>query len=132
MPMNRNRYPPDWDNIALIIKQTANWTCQSCGKPCRQPGERDDELIERIESKHPAWAADLREWKINADGGRVEIPKLGRFTLTTAHLNHIPSDCRHGNLRALCSVCHCRMDLKAMPVKKQLKREWHGQLRLIP
>jgi hypothetical protein len=130
--MQRDRYPPDWDVIALAIKVAANWICQSCARPCRQPEETDDQLIERIESEHPDWADDLREWDTDDEIGVVEIRKLGRFTLTTAHLNHIPEDCDADNLKALCSVCHCRMDLKAMPVKKRLKLEHFGQLRLLP
>lgn len=31
-------------------------------------------------------------------------------TLTVAHLNHIPEDCRRENLRALCAPCHLRYD----------------------
>jgi hypothetical protein len=129
--MQRDRYPPNWSDIATQIKVAANWTCQSCGRPCRQPGESDECLIERIESEHPNWADDLREWKSNAAGRRVEIRKLGRFTLTTAHPNHDPEN-PNAELRAWCSVCHCLYDLKDMPKKQMLKREWHGQLRLIP
>jgi hypothetical protein len=129
--MQRDRYPPNWDVIALSVKVAAHWTCQSCGRPCRQPGVADDKLIERIESEHPDWADDLRQWDGDDEVGAVEIRKLGRFTLTTAHLNHIPEDCDAENLKALCSVCHCRMDLKAMPAKKRLKLEWLGQLRLL-
>jgi hypothetical protein len=54
--MNRNRYPPDWDAIALAIKVATNWTCQSCGRPCRLPGEADEALIQRIEFEHPEWS----------------------------------------------------------------------------
>ena len=31
-------------------------------------------------------------------------------TLTTAHLNHVPSDCRPENLKAMCAPCHLRYD----------------------
>ena len=31
-------------------------------------------------------------------------------TLTVAHMNHIPEDCRPENLRALCAPCHLRYD----------------------
>jgi hypothetical protein len=130
MPMNRDRYPPDWADIALALKQSANWTCQNCGRPCRLPGESDEDLIERIESNHPAWIKELRWWEADGDSA-IEIRKLGRFTLTVAHPNH---DLENPNaeLRAWCTVCHCRHDLKAMPTKIRLKREWHGQLSLFP
>lgn len=33
-----------------------------------------------------------------------------RFTLTTAHINHTPTDCSDENLIALCSGCHLEYD----------------------
>lgn len=42
MPMDRKRYPADWEKIALEIKTAAGWKCQKCGKQCRMPGEAFD------------------------------------------------------------------------------------------
>lgn len=42
MPMDRSKYPPDWDAIAKAIKEAADWRCESCGKQCRRPGEPFD------------------------------------------------------------------------------------------
>lgn len=53
------------------------------------------------------------------------------FTLTVAHLNHRPEDCRPDNLRALCSGCHLRYDGSQMALKRQLKAERNGQLNLF-
>ena len=39
MPMDRRKYPSDWDAIAARIKAEAEHKCESCGKQCRQPGE---------------------------------------------------------------------------------------------
>ena len=130
MPMNRKLYPKDWEAIALRIKTAANWTCEQCGRPCRRPGESDDDLIERIEVYHSGWSHDLSEWGVDDEHGAIEIHKLTRFTLTTAHPNHYPQN-PNAELRAWCSVCHCRYDLKAMQRKKQLKRERLGQLNLF-
>lgn len=33
------------------------------------------------------------------------------MVLTTAHLNHDPTDNREENLKALCQACHLRLDL---------------------
>lgn len=79
MPMDRKRYPANWDEIAFRIKSQAGWKCQVCGKQCRMPGEPFD---------------------------------THRRTLTVAHLNHIPEDCREENLKAMCAVCHLRYDAK--------------------
>ena len=42
MPMDRTRYPPDWEEIARAVKQRANWVCEVCGKQCRRPDEPFD------------------------------------------------------------------------------------------
>ena len=42
MPMERERYPADWEQIAFAVKERAGWKCQKCGKQCRRPGEPYD------------------------------------------------------------------------------------------
>ena len=42
MPMDKARYPADWELIAFSIKQAAGWKCQKCGKQCRKPGQPFD------------------------------------------------------------------------------------------
>ena len=42
MPMERHRYPKDWKEIALKVKEEAGWKCEACGKQCRKPGEKFD------------------------------------------------------------------------------------------
>lgn len=79
MPMQKERYPSNWKQIAFDIKNRADWKCEGCGMQCRRPGEPFD---------------------------------THRRTLTVAHLNHIPEDCRPENLKALCSACHLRYDAK--------------------
>ena len=115
--MVRSLYPANWEEIALRIKQTAEWKCQGCGKECRRRGESLVDFISRTGGTHSS-----------SDFEKLSYPQ--RFTLTVAHLNHIPADCRPENLKALCAPCHGRMDLRAMPLKKWLKREREGQLSL--
>jgi hypothetical protein len=129
MPMDRTLYPDDWDAIAFRLKTAANWTCQQCDRPCRQPGETVDELATRLAELDPneiTWLADLY---IGTDvDNRVAKPQ--RFTLTVAHLDHVPANCDRTNLKAWCAPCHCRYDLKAMALKRRLKQERLGQMRL--
>jgi len=106
MPMDRSLYPSNWDEIATSVKNEADWCCQECGKQCYRPGQASLSCIKTDRSK---WASN---------------------TLTVAHLDHRPENCDRSNLRALCAPCHCRYDLKAMPLKKRLKAERIGQLRL--
>jgi hypothetical protein len=77
LPMQTDRYPADWDAIALAIKEAAQWRCQDCGMQCRRPHEPFD---------------------------------THKRTMSVAHLNHDPADCRHENLAAWCSACHLRYD----------------------
>ena len=128
MPMNRSLYPKDWDAIATAIKQAAGWTCQNCGRPCRKPSESWDDFVDRLPE----------EWRLNAfdevsddeSGEWGAVPRPQRFTLTVAHLNHKPEDCRPENLRAWCSGCHCRYDAP-MKAAKAKARKRKGQLDLF-
>ena len=130
MPMDKKLYPPNWDEIALKIKTAVDWTCEWCSRPCRPPGVKLTDVETWLGESHPEWLPKLYDWEDTEEFGYIEVPKPQRFTLTVAHLNHKPEDCRRENLKALCSVCHCQYDLKAMRTKKRLKQERLGQLSL--
>lgn len=55
-------------------------------------------------------------WKCQNCGMQCRRPNepfdTHKRTLTVAHLNHTPEDCRPENLRAWCSACHLRYDAK--------------------
>lgn len=40
--MDKKRYPKNWREIALGVKEAAAWKCEECGKQCRKPGEPFD------------------------------------------------------------------------------------------
>lgn len=130
MPMDRKRYPANWEEIALQVKSEANWTCEECGRPCRCSGESKGDLEDRIYNEHAQWWDDLWETEDDDEFGEIRFMKPQRFVLTVAHLDHIPENCDRANLKALCAPCHCRYDLKAMPLKKRLKAERAGQMAL--
>ncbi len=134
MPINRSLYPDNWEAIALSIKTAANWTCEWCGKPCRPPGVSQKETEQWLLENHPEWLPSLYDVVDDEELGEVTITKPQRFTLTTAHLNHQPSDCSPENLKALCSVCHLNLDRndwnRTRKVREMRKRERHGQLTL--
>ncbi len=121
MPMDRKLYPPNWGAIARDLKTEVDWRCECCGRACLRPGESPQEFMTRL-----CTTGDLAACPVVAE--YRAFPR--RFLLTVAHLNHIPADCGRDNLKALCSPCHCRYDLKQMGRKRWLKRERHGQLRL--
>jgi hypothetical protein len=89
MPVDWSRYPPDWDAIALRVKEAADWCCQDCGMQCRRPGEPFD-THKRTMSVHHLGVD-------KPDGTPGDM--------------HDKQDCRTENLLALCSGCHLRRDL---------------------
>lgn len=74
-----NRYPKNWKEIALAVKEQARWQCRRCGQQCLKPGEETSHL-------------SLRE--------------RHQRTLHVHHDNRIPEDNRPENLIPLCSGCH--------------------------
>lgn len=126
MPIERNRYPENWPEISLSVKQEANWTCQHCQRPCRKSGETWWEFIERIQGTSHV---DL-DW-INQTAVSTICNYPQRFTLTTAHLDQNPGNNHRENLAALCSVCHLAHDRPFRLANRQRKLERRGQLNLF-
>lgn len=93
------RYPPEWSLISAWVRfERALGRCECLGD-CGG-------------ALHGIWAEEI-------PGGPHRCPNYhgdrSRFTgarvvLTTAHLNHIPEDCRPENLRAMCQACHLAYD----------------------
>lgn len=52
MPMDIDRYPPNWLAIARRVKEAAGWKCQKCGKQCRRPGEPFDIHVNTLTVAH--------------------------------------------------------------------------------
>ena len=120
MPMDKSLYPKDWDTIALAIKTEVAWACESCGKLCTRPGETPTEFCDRIAVNRLSECPVVRDY--------LTHPR--RYQLGVAHLDHTPGNCDRANLRAWCTSCHCRYDLRAMALKRRLKAERAGQLTL--
>jgi hypothetical protein len=79
MPMDSKRYPDNWSEIALSVKEAAGWRCSRCGSKCFRPGERPSKLTRS-------------EWT--------------KKTLSVHHSNYDPEDNRVENLIPLCMPCH--------------------------
>lgn len=77
--MSDNPYPPNWKELAQVIKESAGWRCQKCGRVGLRPGQET-----------PDWT----------QGQRMA------YRLQVHHWNRDPSDNRSDNLACLCSACH--------------------------
>ena len=137
MPMDRSLYPENWEEIALKIKQGANWICEECGKPCRKPGETVEALWNRLfEMSDLRWLDELCGRDLSIIYLRREYEAANRypqrFTLTVSHTNHDPWN-PDAELRALCTPCHCRYDISPMQMerKRKAKLEYLGQENLL-
>jgi 5-methylcytosine-specific restriction endonuclease McrA len=122
MPMERSRYPDNWEAIALQVKESANWVCQNCGRQCRKPGESLYEFIDRIVGGN---------WRDNCELCSQIGDHSQRWTLTVAHLDQNPSNNAPSNLKALCSGCHLKHDAPFRKANAYAKRERKGQLTIL-
>lgn len=52
MPVDWKKYPHNWKEIALFVKERADWRCQFCGKQCRRPGEPFDTHRRTLTAAH--------------------------------------------------------------------------------
>lgn len=87
-PWDRRLYPPDWTRIVALVRERAGGRCECHGQCGLHPGRRCQE----VNGEPALWAR-------------------GRVVLTTAHLNHDPTDNRLENLAHLCQRCHLRLDM---------------------
>lgn len=77
---------------------------------------------------------DEADWCCEECGRKCRRPgepfDTHKRTLTVAHLNHIPEDCRRENLRALCAPCHLRYDAAHHSETRARRAIPLGQMRL--
>ncbi|MBD2534870.1 HNH endonuclease [Nostoc flagelliforme FACHB-838] len=76
---SQSRYPENWPDIALEVKQSVDWRCSKCQLQCIRPGDDTSELSRSLRTA---------------------------LTLTVHHKNFLPEDNRRENLYALCTACH--------------------------
>lgn len=126
MPMQKERYPKDWKNISLRIRERDGQKCKFCGVPnhaliLRRPATAEYILYDSNLDVHIDQAGEwirtsaLPDWT-------GDIEKYTEVVLTVAHLGaphsdgtpgnkHDKMDCREENLAALCQRCHLLEDM---------------------
>ena len=155
MPMQRNRYPDDWEDISQHIRfERAGGKCEQCGAPhgslilrSVEDGARylvvDDEFVHHWPDGSPIRLSEIPdEFNLNE--------KYTKVILTVHHIGiekpdgspgdpHDKMDVRPDNLIALCQRCHLLADLphhieKATETRRRKKAEAleaTGQMRLF-
>lgn len=90
MPMNRSKYPENWEEISLARRTAANWQCEWCGR------KQGQEVI----------GVKGKPYKVV-----LTVAHLGvSFPDGTPGDKHNKHDVRPDNLAALCNSCHLRYD----------------------
>jgi len=108
----RARYPADWSQISLRIRERSGGRCECDGRCGHDHHEElmnnptaealpDDELT-------LFFGPDLG--RCLAENRRPHPVTDSTVVLTVAHLNHTPEDCADDNLLALCNRCHLAYD----------------------
>jgi hypothetical protein len=96
MPINRLRYPENWEEIAKNVIHKADGRCHFCGKVTG------------------FYALVKNSWILVPDGMvdhyRKDEIRVFKMVLSAIHLNHDPSDNRSDNLRCACNWCHLEHD----------------------
>lgn len=87
---NKGKYPANWKEIRAGILKRAAGRCECTGE-C---------------GLHTTTGRC-----IEMNGSPAKFAK-GKVVLTVAHLNHVESDCRPENLKAMCQRCHLRYDVE--------------------
>jgi 5-methylcytosine-specific restriction endonuclease McrA len=135
MPVDKSKYPSNWKQLATQIKESANWTCQECRRPCRKPGETWHDFLIRPDLAMEWLNQSCEEVFSDDDGMSTVIDKPQRFTLTVAHLDHDTTNNHPDNLKALCSGCHLRYDAplhrRNASATRDRKRQALGQTTLF-
>lgn len=151
MPMDRSKYPDDWEEISARIRfERANGQCEQCGlvhgsfiqrgigedkgtylvchMPDRWPGKG---IPEQIHDDYNVFCEDtgkpLGMRRLSEYEGKPPILVI----LTVGHLNHDTSDNRDENLKAWCQRCHLAYDAdlhKANAAKTRRAKKAIGDL----
>lgn len=111
MPVDCSKYPKDWPEISLRIRERSGGQCECMGE-C---------------GLHKTTGGPRRCCERNGEPAKWAN---GKVVLTVAHLNHTESDCRDENLKAMCQRCHLRYDVdhhKQNAAKTREAKKWQNQ-----
>ncbi len=137
MPVDMNRYPKNWKEISLAIRERDGWCCTQCGL-------KNHLLIVRSSIDKARYIVYNKDeaWFESPDGEPIRMSEIaeefdGKVTkviLTVHHIGvdypdgragdkHDKMDVRPENLTSLCQRCHFIADLDSHIVHAQESRK---------
>lgn len=141
-PANRSLYPADWQEVTRAAKERAGWRCMHPNCKAQQydvgywmPGADGDPRWRRLAGPFKTYA-EARQSAAEEHFSRFSDGpgdfKIIVIVLTTAHLNHDPTDCRTENLAPMCQRHHLAFDAELHQANAQAtRREKSGTLELF-
>jgi ssDNA-binding Zn-finger/Zn-ribbon topoisomerase 1 len=111
MPIDKSKYPANWDSISLNVRTEANWKCERCGianKTIIQRKEKGGWVEILIVKNAEGFNESTAEMKV----GKLKMLGLTKIVLTVAHLDQDTTNNERSNLAALCQKCHLNHDVK--------------------
>jgi hypothetical protein len=114
MPMKRELYPADWEQISARIRfERAEGRCEAIREDGTRCGAPHGEWICRYESNREDWVLgdDLTNTGEATYLGDPILQAI-RVVLTVAHIDHDTTNSADGNLAAWCQLHHLRHDAK--------------------
>ena len=113
-PENKARYPANWKEIRCEILDRAEGRCEQCKVLDRSRIARGDgvDIDTYMTDDAEVYCANTGEHLGRKRMTEYTVLRMVDIVLTIGHLDHVPENCDHANLRAWCQRCHLRYDSK--------------------
>lgn len=149
MPMDRTRYPDDWEAISLRIRTRDGWKCTQCGVANKALIVRSDKDPARYivyDEQNDVYTRPDGQWikgsEIPDEFDTSEWDNHTRVIITVHHIGalrddgspgdaHDKMDCREVNLTSLCQRCHFIADLPSHIVSARKARAEKRRARIL-
>ena len=102
MPMDRKRYPKNWNEIAFRVKDAADWKCQICGVQCYRPNEKVEDhgrILTVMHLNHTP--EDCRPENLLAGCGNLNLLRNGKFLFLASGHGHRNNGDNHPQIQWL-------------------------------
>jgi hypothetical protein len=125
MPIDRSKYPADWDDLSKAIRARAGDKCEFCGVPnhvfiLRSTANPEQYVILTEGADYIAPNGAVYNLMYLPDD--FDDSKEVWIVLTVAHLDQDTTNNAPANLKALCQRCHLNLDRPHNLVKGRATR----------